>query len=605
MFATIQVVGNLMLFQNTQTILGDLKVVLLESEASAISMGTLDTEITDLYEAYLPMLQVTQELMQSVNSIDREILRYVIQDSDGDDELIAAHLALNTTFLQVSKIWKKDLAPDLLKALSGQISIIDDVTLEILETSSPTQLEELDDDARSETLALIESANLLRDTLYASIGENISEARHNATVVKKSISTTIQSVTSSLDNAEEGKKNSLLFSGLILLTVIMLVVILVKFVINPLKKISIAMSGLAQGEGDLTQRLHVGGKNELGKLAVATNSFIIRLDEMISQLSYSVVRLTPMSTELSDTMQQVITTSEEQRSHIQKVGSLIHKTMKMSGEVTEEIESISSSTQDSVGLLNTGKQVARDSITAMDQLVIEFNKANTEVTMLADDSSKIESIIDVINAISEQTNLLALNAAIEAARAGEAGRGFAVVADEVRNLASRTSESTLEVQAMILSIQNRTKSVTEAMNQGMTSATNNISLVKQNADSLEEVGSIITEINVMAGRINGSTQSQNKSFELVSSSVEEMKNTSKQNSEIFEKNVEFSDDLNKLSHKLYSRVNLFHVTNNNWSDERRSPNRPINDEEGKQYRQSVEVNRQKIVDGKPLIKESE
>lgn len=351
------------------------------------------------------------------------------------------------------------------------------------------------------------------------------------------------------------------------ITTILLGLFIFRVIIGPINHLSLMVQNLAQGEGDLTQRIDANGKDELSELAQAINAFVARVDIMVSQMTHSIIRLIPMANELSDTNQQISESSKEHRSQSQKVGASMQQAMISAKEVADLVTQISNSAEGSVNMLDTGQQVAQETIGGMDQLSQELSSANDAILVLKSDSESIESVISTINSISEQTNLLALNAAIEAARAGEAGRGFAVVADEVRNLASRTKDSTHQVQSMIQSIQQKTLSVSDAMDKGMQSTASNIELVNKTSCALKDVGQLITEINQSSTLISSATQLQNDSFQSVLENVHTMEEHSESSFCDLENNFNFGTDLNKLSAKLQGMVSSFRVTDTGWSDQ--------------------------------------
>jgi len=564
-FAAIQVAGNGTSLLGMQKVLDDSQTIISETEIAAEKMDELGMQITQLKEQYLPLLKATQKLLQATNAVNHEVLRFVVQDAEDTDKLVAARDSLTSSFVNVERQWVDETSADVVKEMGANVSLVNDIIMELVETESPTQIAELDEDARSSSESITQTSNRLREMLYLSIERISSQINEQSISVQQSVTTSEHAANSSADNIKQMTATSMAFSAVLIFALLILGIILFRFVISPVNKILDAVISLAQGEGDLTQRLEVRGNHELSHLAQAINAFVARIDDMVSQMTYSVVRLVPMAKELSATNEQILQLSEEQREQSQSVSSHISQTVNSAEEVDHIVVQISESAKNSMTVLDSGQQIAHETIDGMDRLAKDLSYANDAVAMLKSDSEKIESIIDVINSISEQTNLLALNAAIEAARAGEAGRGFAVVADEVRNLASRTKESTLEVQSMIQSIQQKTHSVTTAMDKGVNSTSNNIDLVNKTAGAIKEVGLLMTEINEKAGKIKEATRMQNSNFQSVSESVGTMEAHIEQSLNSLENNFGFGHDLNKLSDKLQGMVSSFKITNTDWS----------------------------------------
>lgn len=366
------------------------------------------------------------------------------------------------------------------------------------------------------------------------------------------------------------------FWGLYLILLLLVLWGVQRFILKPVNNILNMTNNLNQGDGDLTQRLRISGRNEISVLAKGFNTFIGTTDDMVSQVTKSVSRLIPMAQELLDSNAKIESASLKQSEYSNAVGDSIVQTRDSANEVLSFIQQITNSVKSGVLALNNGQKVAHETITSMDQLASEIGLVSEAVMQLKEDSTKIESIIVVINSISEQTNLLALNAAIEAARAGEAGRGFAVVADEVRTLATRTKDATQEVQTMISSIQSGTVNAAEIMEKGMKSTHYSVTQVNQSAEMLQELAVSMADIDVQTEKIEEQTKVQNNHFLSVSDNINEMESQFSQTLNHLESNVSFGEDLNNLSEKLRGLISKFSVTDSDWSHAVRNKKRDSN-----------------------------
>ncbi len=577
-FAILQLVSNYNSYRGMQHALEVSQSILSETQKSSKKMQQLGKQIAVLKNQHIPLLTSLQTLLQVTNDVNFEVLRFIVQDTEETAELEAAQQALLRAFKDIEEKWIDTKDVKLLNTMKANVNLVNDIIDEILETDSPNQLAELDEDARASTRAIKETGQKLRIAIYAALEEIAANTIKKSKIAIESVETSGTAAVSSAQHLQDLNSRITMFSIGVLLALIIIGVIMMTSVIKPIETILASVLDLSDGEADLSKRLKVKGKHELSRLSIALNAFIARIDRMVSQLTFSIIRLVPMAQELSDTNHHIMNSAQEQRTQTQAVSEHIKNTMRSAEVVTEHVASITLSANDSVSKLESGQEIAFQTINSMDALADEINVASQAVENLKNDSEKIVSVIDVISSISEQTNLLALNAAIEAARAGEAGRGFAVVADEVRGLASRTRESTTEVEAMIKSIQKNTEDVSQAMTQGMNSTSNSKELVNNTALALKEIGELIQEINHKAGQISEAIDVQNQSFLSVSNSVETIDQHSQKTLDQIQKNLEFGKDLSKLTTKLQSMVEAFSVTDTGWSDTRRSPNR-LSDEE--------------------------
>jgi methyl-accepting chemotaxis protein len=224
---------------------------------------------------------------------------------------------------------------------------------------------------------------------------------------------------------------------------------------RPIEDIAASMKAISTGSGDLTARLNVKSKDELGRLAGAFNLFVEQLDGIMKQVNVSTDRLLGTSGQLSSITSESRKGVDKQDSDVREVARSIEQMSQSVGQVAHNSSAMVAASDQVSEQVESGKRILGESMSAVTKLNARMDKTQSLVEALQHDSTKVGSVLDVIRGISEQTNLLALNAAIEAARAGEQGRGFAVVADEVRTLAMKTQNSTEEIRQIIESLQNR------------------------------------------------------------------------------------------------------------------------------------------------------
>ena len=269
---------------------------------------------------------------------------------------------------------------------------------------------------------------------------------------------------------------------------------LAKHLLQPLNELESAIADIASGQGDLTQRLKIKNEDECGAVARNFNQFLSSLQQLVIDIKTKA----SLVVDKSDNSKELSThASNELSNQTSLVENLATAMNEMSATSTE----IASSAQDAASSITSVNEKAQegqtvftrtsDQVSALSTTIADSQKLSDE---LAQYSENIEQVLSVINGVAEQTNLLALNAAIEAARAGEQGRGFAVVADEVRTLASRTQESTTEIRSMIEQIQNSSGLVQQSMNQSMEKATTCVEDTVLAHKMLEEISSSVTDI---------------------------------------------------------------------------------------------------------------
>ena len=345
--------------------------------------------------------------------------------------------------------------------------------------------------------------------------------------------------------------------------------LLASTVIKPIKNLTAIIHSMAEGEGDLTQRIEVKGNSELDELANWFNVFVTHLDGTFSTLIKSAMRLVPMSADLAEGNNIVTRLTNEQNGQIKNVESLLESAQESTLRVNQATEEINNNSQQGVKVVQEGLSIFTKTHAQMNDLKDIISETSTSIDRLKDDNDKIVGVISVINSIADQTNLLALNAAIEAARAGEAGRGFAVVADEVRALASRTSEATLEVSAMIDAIKEGTNAVVKTMDKGKESTLECSEQVNEAKEMLSSIDTSIGNISTAANLINTAVKDQGVSFEQVSNNFQELDDKFNQSKEASIVTVQVGADMSTMSIKLHQMVDQFQLTDQDWSTSRR------------------------------------
>ena len=277
---------------------------------------------------------------------------------------------------------------------------------------------------------------------------------------------------------------------------------------SPIQATCEAMQAIAEGNGDLTKRLKTQGKDEVSELANHFNTFVEKIRVLASQVGESTNTLTHSAKSLEQISQQTSNQTSQQMMETNQVATAIHEMSTTVQMVAENAETAAISTAQIKSQVTTGQEVVASTSQSIHDLADEIDQAANTVDQLAQESESIGSVLDVIRAIAEQTNLLALNAAIEAARAGEQGRGFAVVADEVRTLASRTQHATQEIQTMIEHLQKGATEAVNAMRQGQQKSKDTAIQAQKAGVTLDIITQSIYQITDMNNQIATAVEEQ-------------------------------------------------------------------------------------------------
>jgi len=328
---------------------------------------------------------------------------------------------------------------------------------------------------------------------------------------------------------------------------------------RPARRLVAMLDDIAQGDGDLTKRLVVDRGDELGAVAKGFNSFLDKLQAMIREVVASVAQVTDASENTADIAMRTNDGIQRQLSEIDQVATAVTEMTATAQDVARNAAQAAEAARNADGSASHGRDVVKASAAATLSLAEDINKAVASVQSLARDSENITGILATIRGIAEQTNLLALNAAIEAARAGEQGRGFAVVADEVRNLAQKTQTSTEEIQTMIEQLQKGTRDTVKVMEQSRTRTEESV-LQSEEADaaltSITQAVSVITEMNT---QIASAAEEQSAVAEDVNRNVATIDQVAKAVAGGAQEASEASAGLTRLAEQQRRLINQFKV----------------------------------------------
>ncbi|MEW9798373.1 methyl-accepting chemotaxis protein [Alteromonas sp. CYL-A6] len=311
----------------------------------------------------------------------------------------------------------------------------------------------------------------------------------------------------------ESANTSQISTGIVMTIVVTLVLFATAIPIVRGIKLSIvdvvrSLKDIAQENGDLTVRITTDSKDEIGELVHWFNQFMDKLQQVVRDVVESSLPLSKLAQDLRGLTEETGRTIEVQQAAADDAKCAVDT---MSGSVDSVAHSAAEAANDAneaSGAAEEGKAIVQQTVASIQQLADNVRETAAVISRLEEDSNKVGSVLDVIKGIAEQTNLLALNAAIEAARAGEQGRGFAVVADEVRTLASRTQQSTEEIQATIEQLQSAAKSAVDVMAKGTEQASSSVETANRAGTSLESITSTIARINSMNDQIARNTEDQ-------------------------------------------------------------------------------------------------
>ncbi|MET1078306.1 MAG: methyl-accepting chemotaxis protein [Pseudomonas sp.] len=328
---------------------------------------------------------------------------------------------------------------------------------------------------------------------------------------------------------------------------------------RPLRQMVAMLDDIAKGEGDLTRRLNTDRVDELGAIASGFNTFLGKLQVMISQVVSSVQQVSDSSEHTADIAIRTNQGVQRQMAEIDLVATAVHQMTATAQDVARNATHAAEAAHHADQAANQGKDIVHSTSNAIAALASEIGRAVGVVQTLANDSENINAILVAIRGIAEQTNLLALNAAIEAARAGEQGRGFAVVADEVRNLAQKTQQATTEIQSMIQQLQHGTREVVKVMEDSQARTDDSVHHAAQAAQALEAITRAVSVINDMNNQIASAAEEQSAVAEDINRNVTNIGQVANEVAGGADEASQASSELTKLAEQQRRLINQFKV----------------------------------------------
>jgi len=341
--------------------------------------------------------------------------------------------------------------------------------------------------------------------------------------------------------------------------IIALLGVLIRVLMQPLTTMGKAMEDIARGEGDLTKRLAIQSHDEFGALASSFNRFVERIHASIREVSSATAQVNEVAKLVVNASNSSIVNSDEQASRTNSVAAAINELGAAAQEIARNAADASSQASDARLQAEDGGKVVQQAINAMTDLSGKVVDARGKIEMLAGKTADIGQILEVIKSISQQTNLLALNAAIEAARAGEAGRGFAVVADEVRNLAHRTQESAQEIDKMIEELQIGSRESVATMTESQRYSEQSVEVANQAGERLGSVTLRIGEIDGMNQSVATATEEQTSVIEALNMDITEINTLNQEGVENLQATLRACADLEQQAARLKHLVDSFRI----------------------------------------------
>jgi len=529
--------------------------------AIAIMIGMTVLSILVGYFIYQQESATLDELLESSGEVVENIFDDMKNKSSEDVEGKAQQMAEFLSKISPEPIANNDLT--LLKSYAD--TVVNDVDIEYVSFIGEEGIKLIE----SGTVSAVSGDNMIRVDVEAEgmqlgvveLGFTFNRLIKEGKELQENYQENIELVTEAKNDALNNSLRGIFISmvSIAVLVSAFSFFLLKVVVLHRLSKLEHRFYDIAEGDGDLRQRIEINGNDAIDRLGNNFNNFVKKIHETIIEVATFTSVISTASEGLSSSAEESKVLTESQREEITLSATAITEMTSTVAEVARNASIAAQSAHDADDEANAGKQVVMETTTSIENLSNNVSAATVVINELEKDSSNITVVIDVIKGIAEQTNLLALNAAIEAARAGEQGRGFAVVADEVRTLASRTQESTQEINGMIERLQKRTKEVANVMSAGSGLAEESMSKAAKAAESLNAITQAVSTITDMNAQIASATDEQTAVSNEINNNIVSISDSAEKAFDVSQKNSEASNEMISLAKQLSNIIGKFKI----------------------------------------------
>ena len=412
-----------------------------------------------------------------------------------------------------------------------------------------------------ETITLSDEAKLAREYMEK-VDEYSNEADLKMDQVEESAARDMAAAMAVSDATQSSSRTILLvILGVGVGVAIAIGFFLAQSISNPVLKVVKVAQAIARGDLS-SEELKIKSKDEIGQLGDALNEMSVNLNDMVSQVASAASQIASSTQQLSATSEEMAAGAEEQTSQTSQVATSVEEMSATVQEVAKNAKNASDSSGEAGKTAEEGGEIVGQTVGEMQKIAKSVSDLQVVIQGLNKNSEKIGDIVGVIDDVADQTNLLALNAAIEAARAGEQGRGFAVVADEVRKLAERTTSSTKEIADMVKSIQGDTSQAVSSMEEAGKEVKEGVGVAGKAGDALKKIVEMSQGVNQIVQQIATAAEQQAAASEEISSNVESIASVSKQSASGAQQTSSAAQELSSLTDNLQSLVNQFKLRDN-------------------------------------------
>ncbi len=412
----------------------------------------------------------------------------------------------------------------------------------------------------SEFMNLIAAIKAGRDALYTIMRPLGDVIKNNAEKLSSSLVTSLNQTSREISTGVTHTQE--LVGGVTLLALVagLVIALLTSFGISrPLKQTNAMLKDISEGDGDLTLRLEVRSRDEVGQLADNFNHFMQKLQKLIREVASATDQLASASEQLSQVTDQSSRQVEKQKVETEQVATAMNEMATTVGEVARNAEQAAAAASEADSQAGEGRQVVEETIASIQAVATALEGAGEVIEGVRAGSETIGTILEVITGISEQTNLLALNAAIEAARAGEHGRGFAVVADEVRTLSQRTQSATEEIRQMIENLKQGVGDSVAAMDTSRSGANEAVERAGSAGEALTQIEQAVARITEMNAQIASASEEQTAVTEEINKNITNIHAVTEETAEGSKQASSAAVDLARLGEQLRGLVGQFRV----------------------------------------------